>query len=172
MTTAAQTFPVTVLIDHRENMPYAFTGLRTDAKDGRRPLMVPTRRAALATGDYSLENLTDLVAIERKGLPDLFSTLGQGRDRFERELQRLDGLRFAAVIVEADWLRVLRDPPENSRLNPKTIFRSVIAWQQRFPRCHWWFCGDRRLAEVVTFRILERFLKEHRSHERRTQRAT
>jgi ERCC4-type nuclease len=153
------------LIDHREQLPFAFTGLRTDAKDGRRPLVVPTQRAALVTGDYSLEGSTDLVAIERKGLPDLYSTLGQGRDRFERELQRLAAMRFAAVVVEADWLKILRDPPENSRLNPKTIFRSVLAWQQRFVHVHWWFCGDRRFTEVVTFRILERFLKENRSHE-------
>ena len=94
------------------------------------------------------------------GLADLFATLGQDRERFERELTRLAEMTFAAVVVEADWDKILKHPPEFSRLNPKTIFRSVIAWQQRYPRVHWWMGPDRRFAEIVTLRILERFLKE------------
>jgi hypothetical protein len=68
-------------------------------------------------------------------------------------------MTFAAVVVEADWEKILKHPPDFSRLNPKTIFRSVIAWQQRYPRVHWWMGPDRRFAEIVTLRILERFLK-------------
>jgi ERCC4-type nuclease len=153
-------FPAVVLIDSREQLPFRFTGLRADAKQGRRPLAVTTLSQLLPTGDYSLEGLHDQVAVERKSLADLFHTLGQGRERFERELERLAAMQFAAVVVEADWLKILSDPPDHSRLNPKTIFRSVIAWQQRFPRVHWWPCPNRRFAEIVTLRILERFLKD------------
>jgi ERCC4-type nuclease len=153
------TFPAVVLIDSREQMPFRFTGLRADASDGRRPLAVTTRVETLPTGDYSLEGMSERVAVERKSLTDLFATLGQDRERFERELTRLAEMTFAAVVIEADWLKILKQPPDFSRLNPKTIFRSVIAWQQRFPKVHWWACPDRRFAEVVTLRILERFLK-------------
>jgi ERCC4-type nuclease len=152
--------PFTVLIDTREQHPYRFEGLRSDAREGRRPLAVQTERATLRSGDYSLCAWCDYVAVERKSVSDLFGTLGQGRERFERELLRLAEMEFAAVVVEANWSEVLAPQP-HSQLNPKTVHRSVIAWQQRHPRVHWWFCGDRWLAEVTTFRILERWWRDH-----------
>src|SRR5581483_2134770 len=101
------------------------------------------------------------LAVERKSLADLFHTLGQGRDRFQRELGRLAKYDFAAIVIEADWSTIIMDPPKRSRLLPKTIFRSVIAWQLRYPRIHWWTCPNRQFAEVTTFRLLERFWKCH-----------
>jgi ERCC4-type nuclease len=49
---------VTILIDTREQRPLDFGSQLT-------------RRATLATGDYSVEGLADSVAIERKSLADL-----------------------------------------------------------------------------------------------------
>lgn len=155
------TVPFTVVIDTREQRPFEFAGLTSDARHGRRPLVVPTTVGTLGQGDYSLVGLSDTVAVERKSHADLVGTLSQGRERFERELERLAGLLWAAVVVEADWAQVLAGH-DRSRLNPKTVHRSVIAWQQRYPSIHWWFCTDRRLAEVTTFRILERWWTKHR----------
>ncbi|MDE2097140.1 MAG: ERCC4 domain-containing protein, partial [Patescibacteria group bacterium] len=122
----------------------------------------------LKSGDYSLLGFENRIAIERKSLSDLFSTLGQGRDRFHRELERLAATdyQFAAVVCEADWATVLASPPERSMLRPKTVFRSVIAWQIRYPLVHWWFCPGRAFAEKVTFRLLERFWKEQQTGNR------
>jgi hypothetical protein len=99
------------------------------------------------------------VAIERKSLADLYSTLGQGRQRFARELERLNGYEFTAVVVEAEWSVVIGSPPAYSQLLPKTVYRSVIAWQVRYPKVHWWFVPGRDFAEVTTFRLLERYWK-------------
>lgn len=159
-TVADGTFLATVIIDTREQTPYEFTGLLCDKADGGGPLVVPTLRTGLPSGDYSLAGYEEQVAVERKSLADLFGTLGQGRERFERELHRLAAMQFAAVVVESTLPEVIRAPPPHSDLNPKTVVRSVMAWQQRFPRIHWWFAGPRPLAEAVTFRVLERFLKE------------
>jgi len=156
-------FPRAVLIDRREKAAYSFTGFRADVRQGEKPLRVLTRIVDLRSGDYSLVGLQDQIAVERKSLDDLFHTIGQQRSRFHRELERLSRLTFAAVVVEAEWSAVLDHPPANSRLSPKTIFRSVIAWQQLFPTVAWWFVPGRRPAEIVTFRILERFAK--RGHE-------
>lgn len=158
-------FPSTVLIDSREQLPYSFAGLLSDAVDGRAPLIVPIQQATLVAGDYSVQPFGDQVAVERKSLQDLYGTLGQGRDRFVRELQRLSQppYRFAAVVVEAGWDTVLNNPPAFSKLNPKTIFRSVIAWQQQFPTIHWWFVEGRRLAEVTTLRLLERYWRNQQT---------
>jgi DNA excision repair protein ERCC-4 len=158
--------PFVVAVDTREQLGYQFEGLQADARQQRRPLLITTERRTLAQGDYSIVGHEDQVAVERKALPDLFGTLGQGRGRFERELTRLDDMvRMVAggcawVMVEADWHTILTAPPEHSSLNPKTIHRSVIAWQQRYPRVHWWFVGNRRLAEITTFRLLERWWTE------------
>lgn len=201
------TFPVDVLIDTREQRPYPFSDIPADAKEGGGILKIRTQRVTLQQGDYSLEGFTDQVAIERKSLADLFQTIGQERDRFERELERLAGYRFAAVMVEGEWRDVfgvyrqelvqVRDqmlsladgsnpqpladlqaqaawsrqlmewvcmisaampgPPKYSQLDPKTISRSVIAWQQRYPVIHWQFMPDRVSAERFTFRMLQRF---------------
>ena len=149
--------PFVISIDGREQLPYRFDGLRADAADGRRPLIVETQWQHLITADYSILGMHDQIGIERKSLDDLFGTLGRRRDNFHDEIRRMSRLQFAAVVVEASWWHVLNDPPEWSKLRPKSVYRTVIAWQQELPTVHWWFCGNRRLAEVTTFRILERF---------------
>jgi ERCC4-type nuclease len=154
------TCPFTVVIDTREQLGYSFAGLRADRVQKSRPLAISTVRATLTSGDYSIVGHESSIAVERKSLHDAFNTLGQNRGRFERELQRLNELQFAAVVVESNWYSMLTDPPAPSKLNPKTVFRSVIAWQQRYTRVHWWFMDNRRLAEVATFRILDRFWRE------------
>lgn len=166
------TLPFTVAIDTREQHAFAFTGLRSDADKHYRPLIVPTTRATLHTGDYSIldtgteHNYSDRITIERKSLADLFSTLGQNRARFERELDRMAELEWSAVVIEADWPTVLGCPPPHSQLRPKTIFRSVIAWQQRYPNVHWWLCAGREFAEVTTLRILERWWRDRAAKEK------
>lgn len=97
-----------------------------------------------------------LVAVERKSKEDLFSTLGQHRERFEAEHARLSALDFGAVVIEASWEEILERPPERSALNPKTIFRTCVAWSIRY-RVPWFCLPGRRAAEVATFRLLERW---------------
>lgn len=156
------TAPFTVVIDSREQRPFTFEGFRTDSRQRYAPLVVPTVVAGLGQGDYSLLGHEHRMAVERKSLADLYGTLGQGRERFERELQRLHQLEWAMVVVEADWEDILCRPPELSKLNPKTIFRSVIAWMQRYRNVHWWAADGRRAAEAVTLRCLERWHKDHK----------
>ncbi|MDY3555319.1 hypothetical protein R5W24_004461 [Gemmata sp. JC717] len=155
-------FTIPVIIDTREQKPFGFTGFTCDAADGGGPLTVPTIRDTLASGDYSLVAHAG-IAIERKSLADLYGTIGQGRERFERELERLAKLDFAAVVIEATWPEVCAEPPPHTKLPPKTVFRSIVAWTVRYPRIHWIPAGDRRLAEVTTFRLLERYAKEKAS---------
>ena len=152
-------FTIPVIADTREQQPYTFEGLTCDSIDGGGPLTVPVIRDTIDAGDYALQGYTGC-AVERKSLQDLYGTIGQGRNRFERELERLSKLRFAAVVIEATWPEVCAEPPPHTMLPPKTVFRSILAWMVRYPTIHWMPCGDRRLAEVTTFRLLERYAKE------------
>lgn len=163
----------TILIDTAEQLPYTFTNLYADAAQLRRPFVVRTERKhitipdsgkPLLSVDYSLAGFETTVAIERKSHEDFCSTLaGRHRKRFERKLSILNdspAYHHVAVIVEAEWSTILNHPPDFSNVVPKTLFRSVIAWQTRYPKVHWVFMPNRQLAEQATFRILERWWKE------------
>lgn len=151
--------PFTIIVDGREKAPYTFTGLLADADKKHRPLEVPRKWGYLKAGDYSIDGMESLVAVERKSLEDLYSTLGSHRDRFEAEHERLAAMAFAAVVIEADWATILRHPPARSRLLPKTVYRTAIAWQIRYG-VPWMAVNGRRLGEITTFQILEKFWRE------------
>ena len=150
------TVPFVIAIDSREKLPYRFDGLRANKRQHNRPLKIRTEWRPLKTGDYAILGLEHRFTVERKSKTDLFGTLGKGRQRFVNEMQRLAALPTAAVVVESSWHDVLCNPPELSRLNVKTIHRTVIAWQFKYPHVHWYFMGDRRLAEITSFRLLEK----------------
>ncbi len=136
------------------------------------PLVVPTIVAGLETGDYSIDGFESLITVERKSLSDLYGTLGYGRERFERELQRMSGATLAGtafgggfkvchVVVEATWDDVLNHPPRDSKLSPDSVFGSINSWEQRYPMVHWSMMGNRALAEKKCFEILKRFWREN-----------
>lgn len=137
-----------IIQDTREQAPYSFNCIIP-------PPAVEV--ATLVSGDYSVKGLTDRVAVERKSLIDCFGTFGQGRERFERELERLAQMRFAAVVIEAPWSTIILQPPRRSKLNPKTIHASIVAWQIRYQTIHFWTCPNRDFAERTTYRLLKRF---------------
>lgn len=84
--------PLTILIDSREQNPLPFRN---------------SERATLRTGDYSFacngRSFASECCIERKSLPDLFSTITSGHARFKRELQRAQSLKYFAVVVEGSY---------------------------------------------------------------------
>lgn len=161
--------PFTIIIDKDEKLPYAFTGLNADAVQLYRPLIVTTARRRIALGgtrlsiDYSLEGFESVVGVERKSHEDFCNTLvGHHRRRFERKLSIINATFSAfTIVVEAEWSTILFNPPDFSNASPKNLFRTVIAWQARYPRIHWLMLPNRRLAEQATFRILEKFWKEN-----------
>jgi len=159
--------PFTIAVDTREQAPYTFEQMRSGGGSVRNaggPLVVRCERRTLESGDYSIVGMEGLVAIERKSLEDLYATLGSGRERFEREFERLNELAFAAVVVEADlrecWRPKEFHPNWRSRLNPRSVEGTIVAWSIRYSRVHWWMMGSRRPAEVRTFKVLEAFWRE------------
>jgi ERCC4-type nuclease len=131
-----------VAIDTREQKPYRFA--RSEVR-------------TLASGDYSIVGLEDRVAVERKTKQDAYSSLGQGRTRFERELQRLARFDYAAIVIETSLPDFLR-APAFSRMNPRAAARSMIAWSVKYRVCVF-FAGDRRHGNALTQQLLEKFWK-------------
>jgi ERCC4-type nuclease len=131
-----------ILIDTREQRPFLFDG---------------AVRRTLRTGDYSIEGAEDLIAIERKSLSDLLGCIGQGRNRFERELERLGAMPYPAVVIEASLAEVLNGTRHTS-IHPNSVLGSLCAWSIRY-RLPLFFCGNRALAQLVTERLLMKAAK-------------
>ena len=151
-----------VVIDTREQAPFAFEGITGDRG---RVLEIATSRAGLKTGDYSIRGLEDVIAVERKSKVDLYGTVGRGRKRFERELERLAAMGAPAVVLECDLASLLH-PPGRSKVSPSSVLNSLIAWSVRH-RLPVWPCPDRRFAEIVTFRLLQHYWAERERQHRK-----
>jgi len=163
-TPAIQVCPFTITVDNREQAPYAFHNMpaRTDARG--RQIIVRWKRAYLPTGDYSIDGWESRVAVERKSLADLYGTLGQHLDRFRAEIDRLSVMEFAAVVIEATWAEICAPQRYRSewksQMHPRSVWGMIHAFAQRHP-VRWFAFGGRRLAEIGTFEILERFWRDH-----------
>jgi hypothetical protein len=177
------TLPWRVVVDTAEQAPFTFTDLRSDSSRGNRPLIIETVRRSIGRhpvgmGDYSLESADGVTSyvgwcnVERKSREDCQTTIlgfGDGhRDRFEQELDNLSRLCIgggcAMIVVECSFEQLISTAPQYGQKtagqNAKTLLRSVLAYQQDY-RVPWLFAGSRRMAEIATFRFLERFWKHH-----------
>lgn len=155
--------PFTVIVDTREQSPFSFRGIKGDSDQAGRTYVVPTERATLATGDYSIAGFEDQITIERKSHSDLYGTMIRELPRFIKEFERMRTYRFSAVVVEADWARIIT-PPVGSKANGKSISRGIMSLQLRYPSTQWMTAPDRRWAEIWTFQVLRKFF-EHRLRE-------
>lgn len=159
--------PFTVVIDTREQAPFSFQGIRADSDQHERPMIVPTVINTLKTGDYSILGLEDWIVVERKSHEDLYGTLINGIERFERELDRMRSYAHSAIVIECGWGRILQ-APELSEIDPKCITRQIMSLMLRFPQTHWITCPDRRFAEAFTFQLLRKAHK-HWKRERKSE---
>jgi len=148
--------PLEILVDSRELRPYRFSGAKG----------IAVRVTTLSTGDYSISGLENRVSIERKSLSDAYGTIGRGRERFVRELDRLAAIHahpdggYAAILVEADLRTFFERPPRYTKLHPRSAIGSVLAWSVRYG-IPVWFAGSRRYGEAVTRKLLESFWVSH-----------
>ena len=146
--------PFTVAVDTREQLPFPFQDLRID----RKKAFVLTQRRTLSTGDYSIVGFEDKICVERKSLEDLYQTLGNGRERFIKELERMQDMEYSAVVVEASLGQVKEPSKENplwfSQMNPDSVLGTIIAFAGQFHKTRWKFAGNRTNAEKITFKLL------------------
>ena len=103
-----------VLQDSRERAPWDLRPLRVEV-------------ATLATADYSIRGLEDLVAVERKTLLDLVACCGSARERFERELDRLRAYPHRCVVVEASWAEIGAGGWPGV-VSPAAVMSSIASW--------------------------------------------
>lgn len=82
---------IEIVTDSREQRPWEFN-----------PTDFRCTKKKLDSGDYSLAGFEREISVERKSLGDLVGTVIGDWIRFRKELNRLSGYEFAAIVVEAD----------------------------------------------------------------------
>jgi ERCC4-type nuclease len=85
-----------VLVDTREQMPWCLLDNHPNWIGGE-------KRVALAACDYSVEGMQDVLAIERKSMPDAIRSITADRARFIRSCARLAQFRWKAILIEATY---------------------------------------------------------------------
>ena len=149
-----------IIIDTREQRPVLYDKSNANGYDD-----LQISFETLKTGDYSVKGMSDpatckhSICIERKSLPDLFQSLGRGRKRFEKELFRMSKFDFSCIVIEGSFFNILNNPPEMSSMSTKAVFRSLLAFQQRYG-VHVMPCHDRAMAERVIYLTLKRFFDD------------
>ena len=123
----------TIIIDTREQEGYSFD-----------PRLAASVRRALPAGDYSLAGLENTVAVERKTLDDLVSTVIHSRERFRNELRKLAGYRAACVVGEGGVLDVLLHRYRGDA-HPNAVVGSSLSIILDF-RIPVFFCSNRQAA--------------------------
>ncbi len=149
--------PAILTTDSREQLPYRLDLHVSKFVDFEH------RRAALPEGDYAAHLPDDdspesTICIERKTLSDLLGSLTAGRERFVRELERLEPYGHRMLIIEASLFTLAR-PSALSHVHPASVIGSLLAFSQRY-NIHTVFAGDRRYAQAFTFRACERWCRD------------
>ena len=145
-----------VIIDNREQRPVLFDKAGDPTFPG-----LQIEWGTLTTGDYSIKGMDSpdcefSVCIERKSMADLFGSTGRGRDRLEREFERMSLFDHAEFVVEGDLREIFKSPPPISKMRPKLVYRTVLAFCQRYG-VGFWPCPSRSFAERHTYLSLMRF---------------
>jgi ERCC4-type nuclease len=157
--------PFTIAVDTREQLPYQFDEVRIN----RRKVFVWTSIKTLHTGDYSIVGYENKVCVERKTLEDLYYTLIHGRERFVRELERMQEFDRSMIVIEADWGQILQpiddNPAFRSEAHPHSIIGTIVAFAGRYPLTRWNAALDRKNAQKVTFDFLYNYYKEVKNGE-------
>jgi DNA excision repair protein ERCC-4 len=108
-----------IVIDFREQTPLPIRRL-------------PVVRGTLTTGDYSFSGGQELFSIERKSISDLIGCCcGENRERFERELHRLRGFRFARLLIVGRSEEITHHLYKSNVL-PKVVFHTLYAFEARY----------------------------------------
>ena len=161
-------------VDTREQLPYTFEAIKP---------VIPRviERGTLPTGDYASTRssgpgagpyerdlhecggLPHLIAIvERKTLSDLYRSLSEGRDRLKKLFNRMRNFGYAAIVIEAEMSAIM-DPNAHlahpTKMSPKSVMSTLIAWSQRFG-VQVFMCPGRAAGEAITYRILERWIRD------------
>jgi ERCC4-type nuclease len=115
-----------VLIDTRERAPFNFRRFAN--------WIAGESRQKLDAGDYSILGMENVLALERKSLSDLITTLIQQRSRFFKMCEKLAQYRWRALLVEASYedIKSPYDEEFTTMAHPNAVSGTLDALEAKF----------------------------------------
>lgn len=124
----------------------------------------------LKTGDYSIEGLEQYVCMERKASPsEIAINLGKERDRFIRELVRMQDYKHKYIICEFTFDELLGFPDNapipkaakaSVKMTGKFMLKSLIELQIQHG-FHLYFTEDKGSAFLLASSIFKRIWEQY-----------
>ena len=149
----------TILCDSREQLPLQFTAYPTELAGGDN-WEEEGRGPCLSVGDYSIKGFHDwnnpAFIIERKSLSDLCGSLGKGRARFMREVEKMRQFGFAALVIEGEP-RDLYGTDWRSGMSPLSIMSTLDALAVR-QGLHVCWAGTPHGAAAMVESLVKQFI--------------
>ena len=133
--------PISLLCDTRESWPHSWARFL--------PAHVRLIRGKLDTGDFCLLGHEAGFVVERKTVTDLLGCVGNGRERFTRELERAATLQGFCIVVEGHLSDLLA---ETRAIHREAIIGTLAAWERR--HCNIVFAGRQIVAAEFAWRYL------------------
>lgn len=147
--------PFTIIVDTREQQPWEF-GFHNTAKQ------------KLDTGDYSIQGLEDILAIERKkSVSEIANNISESR--FKDVLNRLSTFPYKFMLLEFDLEDVYNFPVgsdipkklwDKLRISSKYLLKYLTEIQLNYG-IHIIYCGDASNAEKMAVSIMKRVYEKH-----------
>lgn len=118
----------------------------------------------LDTGDYSIQGLEKELCIERKHSTAELA-INVNEERFERELERMAGIKHAFIICEFSLSDVLNFPINSGipnyrwaklKVTPKYLLSCITKWQIKYG-VKVLFCDDTNGGFEMVSSIMKRF---------------
>lgn len=109
---------VTAITDSREQQPLNLSPLKTIVK-------------GLKTGDYAVEGYETAITVEVKQLDDFISCCSWGRERFERELERMLLYKWRLIVIKSSWHDILLKR-YRSQMVPNAVLGSAMKFAGRY----------------------------------------
>jgi len=138
-----------IFTDNREQLPFKFPN---------------TIYGTLPCGDYTVEFEGKLynnqIVIERKGgISEIYGATGSGRDRWERELEKLKSVEIKMVLCEFSYMDLVNKQPFG-KLPSSAVYSSICSWQAQY-NIPFIFCENRVNARGYLYKLFYEFTKHN-----------
>ena len=139
-----------IVIDTRESDPLFHHG-------GKLRKGIPVVRKTLEFGDYSILGFETSFVVERKKQGDLFGCLGKQRDRFKKELQKMELAERKWILVEEKEEDIMQSY-KWSKMHPNAVRQSIASIEVDFG-IPFHYSGNRKGSEIW---LVDRMIKYYR----------
>lgn len=115
------------------------------------PINIDIIKRTVHDGDYTINGLEHLFAIERKMISDLYSYVGSERTsrtapKMERFSDMISQGGFVGLIIEASEADIMAGNPFSGKVGPNVVYHSLCSFEIR-TGIHIYYNRDREMLE-------------------------